>query len=209
MTLPRDLNGVHTVTDGQVILALDRHDAPLVAQLKKLPKTKVNRHVTQLDCVGVHADSIQPPNRYQGHQCPCAEVAKRLQNSLPDDIGRCSFEAKLIRTMRDTKYYSGPYSMTAALCKLERTMIFISPVEHKLLEYTLIPNADLSRDSIAHATGIIPVSVGRILTRLLDRGLIEIQRGPHRRILKIEPTFPFERGKTFKTMNPQKRRFWQ
>ena len=88
-------------------------------------------------------------------------------------------------------------------------MIFLTRPEHKLLACALSPDADLSRDAIAEAVGVRPTSIGRILTRLRKAGLITISRGPHNVILKIEPTFEFAPGKTFKTMSAQQRCHWQ
>ena len=85
-------------------------------------------------------------------------------------------------------------------------MIFLTPPEYKLLEYAVTPDADLARPAIAEAVGVLPASIGRILTRLRGRGLIEIQRGRHNKFLSITPTFPFEPGKTFRTISAQKRR---
>ncbi len=58
--------------------------------------------------------------------------------------------------------------------------------ECALLGYTIDKNVDLSRDAIASVLKVVPTSVGRILTKMQNRGLIRIHRGQHRKILKIE-----------------------
>ena len=81
-------------------------------------------------------------------------------------------------------------------------MIRISRNEHALLAYAQTVGADLSRDNLAAVAGVIPVSVGRILTALRKRGLITVTRGPNRRILSITPTFEFKKGETFWVGHP-------
>lgn len=81
-------------------------------------------------------------------------------------------------------------------------MIRISPREYRILRYALSESPDLSRDNLAAVANVAPVSVGRILSRLLSRGLVTIERGPNRRILSIAPTFEFEKGKTFWVGSP-------
>ena len=83
-------------------------------------------------------------------------------------------------------------------------MIYISPTEFRLLRHAVEPDADLSRPALAEATMVDdPTSVSRILTRLRKRGLITIERGNHRRITKIQTTFPFVRGEGFWVQNPR------
>ena len=73
-------------------------------------------------------------------------------------------------------------------------MIYLSNREVRLLKYATSNNADLSRDALAAVLGVVDVSVGRLLTRLKNRGLINIKRGRNRRILSIQPTFDFTPG---------------
>jgi len=83
-------------------------------------------------------------------------------------------------------------------------VVFISPIEYRLLRHAVAPDADLSRPALAEAAMVDdPTSVSRMLRRLLDRGLIEIERGNHRAITKILTTFPFERGTYFRVRNPR------
>ena len=76
-------------------------------------------------------------------------------------------------------------------------MIRLNSRSIKLLKYATAPGADLRCDAIADELGIHYQSVGRMLSRLRDSGLIEIKRGQHQRILKIEPTFNFQGGEYF------------
>ena len=76
-------------------------------------------------------------------------------------------------------------------------MIYLTPVEYRLIRHSQQADADLSRAALANAARIADVSVGRILTRLRKRGLIEIKRGQNRKILAIVPQFDFANGKGF------------
>lgn len=76
-------------------------------------------------------------------------------------------------------------------------MIFLNPREYRIIRHALTEYPDLSRDKLAEVAGCHPVSIGRTLTRLKNRGLVTIERGQKRRILSITPTFPFEERKTF------------
>lgn len=83
-------------------------------------------------------------------------------------------------------------------------MVYISPTEYRLLRHAIAPGADLSRPALAEAAMVDdPTSVSRILTRLRDRGLIDIERGNHRRITKVTTTFPFIRRQGFWVRNPR------
>lgn len=80
-------------------------------------------------------------------------------------------------------------------------MIYLTSREYRLLRYALTDSPDLSRDNLAFVAQIIPVSVGRILTKLQNRGLLTIERGQNRRILSMTPTFEFVKDKEFVVRN--------
>lgn len=84
-------------------------------------------------------------------------------------------------------------------------MIRISRREHALLAYAQTDSPDLSRANLATLAHVVPVSVGRILTSLRNRGLVNIERGQNRRILSMTPTFPMKRGETFYIGNPPRK----
>lgn len=67
-------------------------------------------------------------------------------------------------------------------------MVRLSPAEYRLLRYvTGAPPVDLSRSALAAAAELTPNSVSRILRGLLERGVVlEIVRGPHRRIVGVK-----------------------
>ena len=73
-----------------------------------------------------------------------------------------------------------------------------------MLRYAQTDSPDLSRDKLAAIADVVPVSVGRILTALRKRGLVNIERGPNRRIMSIAPTFEFARNVTFYVGNPSR-----
>ena len=106
------------------------------------------------------------------------------------------------RRMTRRHLYLEPLTTTEAFRPLERPVICLNPREYRILRYSLTESADFSRATLAAVAQVIPVSVGRILTRLKNRGLIEIERGPNRRILSITPTFEFKKGEIFWVGNP-------
>ena len=73
-------------------------------------------------------------------------------------------------------------------------MVRLTPPEYLLLDYVSGDSPDLSRPSLAAASGVIPVSVSRILRSLQDRGLVIVTHGPNRRIQSLVPTFAVKRG---------------
>ena len=45
--MPRDVDGAQLAVYRQIVFALDRHDAPLVAQLEVFAQPKMNRHIAK------------------------------------------------------------------------------------------------------------------------------------------------------------------
>ena len=83
-------------------------------------------------------------------------------------------------------------------------MFNLARSEYAILKYALSESPNLSRSNLAAVAGVVDVSVGRILTRLQNRGLIEIERGQHRRILAIKVNFEFKKGETFWVGHPMR-----
>ena len=77
------------------------------------------------------------------------------------------------------------------------TVIYINKRTVRLLKYAGSPDSDLSCHALAAELEVVPQSVGRFLSTLKRRGLIEITRGKHQVIRSITPCFDFAGGDYF------------
>jgi len=195
------MNRPQLLVDLQIVQAINDHESIIFAQFDVLAQPDVYRDFRQPDCfrLSVHSDSL--------HRAITVDSIQGTKATLPTCAKRLEVLWWLIATMparRGTATNHEVVLMTTALRFFGVLVIYISPTEFRLLRYAIASDADLSRPALAEAAMVDdPTSVSRMLRRLLDRNLIEIERGNHRVIKKISTTFPFVRGQGFGVRNPR------